>query len=215
MMRKKGQIAILAGLGLLAAVLAATGLTVGSIQELLQFVVNHWTTLFVSVLGVAVAATFVVNSWQENPHWKKDIIGLAILLGLMIAFPYIAGREANVYKADVKITVRNPYVGDMEIKDISKPTNFRPGSQAIVEPAAIFSEKGVVSYETFCDNSRVGGASDKFDTEEIGVGNSKTTKRVLKNLPLGGNCVINVKLRSEEGRILDTNSRKFTVEVKG
>lgn len=216
MRRSKGQVTILLGLGLLAAVVVGGAFMIGDLQSLLELIIDNWTILFASVLGIGVTGTFVINSYQKKPHWKKDVAGLGALVGILLAIPFVwasAPHPEATYDADCRISAINPVFQYSKINDIEVSNFQKRGPLSVMRPENMelsITDKMKIEYAVFCDGDKVddGGFGISL-IEGQPIGKSKT--QVIEGLPGGGNCEVRVDLIHSGGKQIDEETYIFRV----
>lgn len=198
---------IVAILGIAGAGIASI-FAISEIKGLLQFIVNNWIILFVFVLGLGIVAIGVINSFQKDPQWKKDVAGLGLLLALLFIIPVAYGlRPGADYSADLSVTLWNGY-GGVAFSEVSV-SNFQTKSVLNIQPMSIWpSDNAEIEYEVLCGGERVDDGG--FGTEVPKLSH-KEEIQVIRNLPEGGNCEVRLDLYNEEDTKVDDEVHVFTV----
>ncbi len=196
--------------------IAGVGITsifvISELKGFLQFVLNNWLMLFVSVLGLGIVAIGVINSFQKDPQWKKDVAGLGLLLALLFIIPVVVPvayglRPGADYSADLSVTLWNGY-GGVAFSEVSV-SNFQTKSVLNIQPMSIWpSYNAEIEYEVLCGGERVDDGG--FGTE-VPYLSHKEEIQVIRNLPEGGNCEVRLDLYNEEDTKVDDEVHVFTV----
>lgn len=221
--RNKGQISILAGLGIIAAVIIYGGFTAGNIQEGFQMFINNWTTVFVAALGLSLTVMVAYNSTQppEKANWKTELAGVGVVLGIVLIAPYAvnAATPQKLYQADMRVVVTNPPLRPMSILyfDRGDITNFREWNPASVylpedRSLSIIYDKGSLSWKVKCSTEEEEEVVDKGSADlHVREASNAAVERVIDHLPSGGNCKVEATLYNKNDKKLDSKTVSFMV----
>lgn len=197
-------------LGGLAAAGLGIGFLTGQLGSAFAGIEGFISFIFLNIIEIALvggviafAAIAVKNAGQDEPLWRQDLgfmFGGLIAL-IVLVFLVQAGTAATTqYKADMKITAKNPVLGEPIITSVSvQEDTFEEESKtasilsrfsaATSNTASLFDDVSG-SYSVSCGGSQVDRGS--FRIRSVAERNTGTTTVTLHRLPSGAECTVTV-----------------------
>lgn len=218
-MGNKGQGMFMAMFVAMAAVVIGGVFLLGSIGNLLKYVVEHFFTIVLAVFGIGITFGIIANFAQKKPHWKKDLIGMAAIVGLFLVLIFFPSVTSQIYgwKVDMDVNVLYPAfapVGGIELGavNIKEETFKKTGPLTLIQPRRL----GVVQvgYEGHITVKCNGEEVDKADFAGTIIRGFPANLHTvtLNKLPGGSTCSANVKLiDTDTNQVVDEKTKTFSV----
>ena len=191
--------------GILGSVIAIIALVLiaqilGQITSLLNFIVQHFMTLMLMIVGTGIVISMVLYIKKRNLEMKNMIVftGFMVVMFMLLVFILPAlGANFNTYSAKATYKVCNRWFGNVIVETASVHDFEETNIFNIIQPPKLGWVWTAVQSRIYviCGDSKVDEKLDSFTIAE----NTCTERTItINNLPPSTRCQLVIDLTCDE-----------------